>query len=98
METIFTTVKHDQYGEVLLKDGKETICPYKPSLAVPAQNALGQMTMQIISFPCCTSCPLAHTEQFGVNDGTHYIISCTNNEKDIELTSGTDDSALIINL
>lgn len=81
-----TTVKHDQYGEVLIKDGKETICPFKPAIVVPVQNALNQTTMQIINFPCCTACPLVTVEKLGATDEKHYIIECTGQApKDIEI-------------
>lgn len=81
----YTTQKHDQYGEVLIINGKESQCPYKPAIAVPTQNALGNMTMQIVSFPCCTSCPHAWTEKLGEQDVNSYIITCNGNYRDFEI-------------
>jgi len=92
----YTTQKSEQYGEVLLINGKESQCPYKPALAIPTQNALGNMTMQIVTFPCCTSCPHAWTEKLGVTDGENYIITCNGNFRDIELIQAEPE--LITNL
>ena len=82
----YTTQKSEQYGEVLIINGVESQCPYKPALAVPTQNALGQMTMQIVSFPCCTTCPHAWTEKLGETDAVTYVITCNGSYRDIELT------------
>jgi hypothetical protein len=99
METIYTTVKHDQYGDVLVINGKESQCPYKPGIPVPVQSTLGQMQMQIVNFPCCTVCPHAHIEQLGLQDGDHYIISCTGEEKDIELSRADyNESNILLNI
>ena len=71
-----TTVKKtDQYGHVLLKDGLETVCPFRPPVPVPVQNALGQTTIQLITSPCCTLCP--HADYSNLNNlGKVYTISC----------------------
>jgi hypothetical protein len=81
----YTTQKSDQYGEVLIINGKESQCPYKPAMALPSQNALGQTVMQIISFPCCTSCPHAWIEKLGEHDVNSYIITCNGNYRDFEI-------------
>jgi hypothetical protein len=96
MFPIYTTQKNEQYGEILLINGKESICPFKPALAVPVQNALGQNVMQIISFPCCTSCPHAWIEKLGSTDAKSYIITCNGSHRDIELIEA--EPAQIINL
>lgn len=73
--TIYTTKKTDQYGRVLLKDGLETVCPFRSATAVPVQNALGQTTIQLISTPCSTVCP--HADFHDMNNlGKVYTISC----------------------
>jgi hypothetical protein len=81
-----TTVKKtDQYGHVLLKEGIETVCPYRPPVAVPVQNALGQTTIQLITSPCSTTCP--HAELTNLNNlGLVYTITCsgTNIEFDVD--------------
>ena len=92
----YTVKKHDQYGEILLINGNESICPFKPALTVPVQNALGNMTMQVINFPCCTSCPHAHIEQLGLHDSTTYNISCTGGTaKEIEIVEDAEETNVI---
>ena len=75
--TIYTTKKADQYGSVLLKDGIETICPFRSATAVPVQNALGQTSIQLISTPCSTVCPHANFDDLK-NLGKVYTITCGN--------------------
>lgn len=75
--TIYTIKKADQYGNVLLKDGLETICPFRPAVPVPVQNALGQTTIQLISTPCSTVCPHAEFHNLS-NLGKVYTITCGN--------------------
>ncbi len=73
--TIYTTKKTEQYGHVLLKDGIETVCPFRSATAVPVQNALGQTTIQLISNPCSTVCP--HADFVNMNNlGKVFTISC----------------------
>lgn len=92
----YTITKHEQYGEVLLINGKESICPFKPALAVPVQNALGNMSMQVVNFPCCTSCPHASIEQLGLNDTTTFNIACTGGTaKELEILEDTGDNNII---
>lgn len=91
----YSLQKHDQYGQILLINGKESICPFKPALTVPTQNALGQVTMQIINFPCCTSCPHAQLEQLGLNDQTTFNITCHGSTKDFDIV---DDNKSFIDL
>jgi hypothetical protein len=88
--TIYTIKKAEQYGAVLLKDGLETICPFRSAVPVPVQNALGQTTIQMISTPCSTVCPHADYHDLS-NLGKVYTISCNGSplefdvEEDIEL-------------
>ena len=90
------TIKNDAtHGDILLKDGKETICPYKPAVAMPSQNSLGQMTMQLITFPCCTSCPHATTEQLGINDSTRYVITCNGNTIEFDLDNAEQETTVL---
>ena len=72
-----TTVKKTEtHGHVLLKDGIETVCPFRPAVPVPAQNALGQTTIQLLSTPCSTVCP--HAEYHNLhNVGLVYTITCS---------------------
>jgi hypothetical protein len=95
MFPIYTLQKHDQYGEILLIDGNESICPFKPALTVPVTNALGNVSMQVINFPCCTSCPHAHVERLGLNDTPTYNITCTGSIKEFEITDQKEDNNLI---
>jgi hypothetical protein len=93
------TIKNDKtHGDILLIDGKESICPYKPAVAMPAQNSLGQMTMQLITFPCCTSCPHAITEKFGVQDSATYTITCNGTTIEFNLNDLADDQPPIISI
>jgi len=85
----YTLRKDENYGEVLQHNGKDTICPHKTHVPVPVQSAMGQMTVQIIQFPCCTLCPLAEI----VDDWDDqikqlvktYIVKCGGNSVDIEI-------------
>ena len=98
MQPKYTTQKSDQYGEILIINGNESQCPFKPSITLPTQNALGQMQMQVISFPCCTTCPHAWIEQLGVTDAKTFVITCNGNYRDIELNGSDDQLKSIINL
>jgi hypothetical protein len=66
----YTTKNTDQYGYVLIKDGKETVCPYKQP--IPTQSSLGQV--QMIQLPCCTACP--HAEVTLTENISFYSINC----------------------
>ena len=90
----YTTQKNDQYGEVLIINGKESQCPYKPAMAVPSQNALGQTVMQIITFPCCTTCPHAWVEKLGEQDITSYNITCNGNYRDFEIEENKPENII----
>jgi hypothetical protein len=90
----YTTQKNDQYGEVLIINGKESQCPYKPALAVPTQNALGSVTMQIVTFPCCTTCPHAWVEKLGLNDVNNYVITCNGNFREFEIFETEPDNII----
>jgi hypothetical protein len=96
MFPIYTIQKHEQYDNVLFINGKESICQFKPAVAVPVQNALGNMTMQVINFPCCTSCPHAHIEKLGLNDNTTFNIACTGGTvKELEILEDNTDNNII---
>lgn len=72
------TIKTDQtHGNVLFIDDRESICPFRPAIALPVQNSFQQMQMQIVSFPCCTNCPHAVLEKFGIQDAQTYTVNCT---------------------
>lgn len=47
--------ENPNYGFMLMKDGKESFCPYQPP--VPTQGTMGGMNL--MRLPCCTICPLA---------------------------------------
>lgn len=70
------TVKHDENGSVILViNGIEATCPYKPDLTVPGQNALGQMQISIVKQTCSTNCPFA---DYIKSENIHqYSIECT---------------------
>jgi hypothetical protein len=51
--------------------------------------------MQVINFPCCTSCPHAHVERLGLNDTPTYNITCTGSIKEFEITDQKEDNNLI---
>ena len=88
-ETKFTTITHDQYGEVLLKDGKETICPFQPALTVPVQSTLGGVNMQIIRFPCSTGCPHASLKNYGKQLGILYETTSGMSANSFEIEEGS---------
>ena len=91
------TIKHDENKNVLLLiNGIEATCPYKPDLTVPAQNALGQMQISIVKQPCSTNCPFA---DYIKSDNVHqYSIECTGTFKafDIEETENLTPKLLSI--
>lgn len=70
------TVKNDENGnKILMINGIEAICPYKPDLTLPTQNALGQMQINVIKQTCSTNCPFA---DYFKSDNVHqYSIECT---------------------
>lgn len=70
------TTQTDEKGNVtLLINGVEAICPYKADLAIPTQNALGQMQMSIIKTPCSTNCPFA--DYIDTGNVKQFSIECT---------------------
>lgn len=90
------TVKQDEHNNaVLLINGIEATCPYKPDLTVPGQNALGQMQISIVKQPCSTNCPFA---DYIKTDNVHqYSIECNGIFKafDIEEQPETNNPKLI---
>jgi len=99
------TVKNDKsYQNVLLKDGNECICPFQNALAIPTQNSLGQMAIQITRLPCSTVCPFAELiDEFIVESNTWektYVTKCTgtNVDFDIEQHQEPTEPTKIINL
>jgi len=50
---MFTISENPNYGNVIVKDGKETFCPFQPPIPMPGEN--GGFT--IMRLPCSTSCP-----------------------------------------
>jgi hypothetical protein len=83
--TNYTIKNDDNYGEILFIDGKESMCPFRSPVAIPSQNSLGQMTMQLITLPCCTRCPHATVEKFGLQDHTTYTMTCNGTTIELEL-------------
>lgn len=77
------TIKEDQNnGMILENEGKECFCPFQSPVAVPSQNALGQMTMTLIRMPCSSLCPhvrIIDTYLYA------YQMLCTGNEVIIPL-------------
>ena len=69
----YTIRKDENYGDVLLKDGKDTFCPFTAPITFPL-NDNGQMSFQLVRFPCSTNCPHANIMQ----DEKHptYNITC----------------------
>jgi hypothetical protein len=88
--------KDENYGDVLQHNGKDTICPHKTHVPVPVQSTMGQMTVQIIQFPCCTLCPLVELiedwdDQRKMIVDT-YVIKCGGNTVEIEISEQDQDS------
>lgn len=93
-ETKFTTVKHDQYIDVLMKDDKETICPYQPAMTIPVQTAMGGVNMQIIRFPCCTACVHASLKNYGKQLGVLYETTCGMSANSFEIVPESAPDAI----
>lgn len=73
------TIKEDpNNGFILEKDGKECFCPFQSPVAIPSQNALGQMTMSLIRMPCSSICP--HAKIINLNGLQAFQHLCTGNE------------------
>ncbi len=53
---MFTVYDNPNYGNVLVKDDKETFCPFQPPIPMPTEN--GGFT--IMRLPCSTNCPHAN--------------------------------------
>lgn len=98
------TIKNDSnYQNVLLKEGKECICPFQNALAIPTQNSLGQMTIQITRLPCSTSCPFAEIiDEYSAESNTWgqtYTTRCTGTNVDFEINQEqAEPEPKIINL
>jgi hypothetical protein len=79
-----TVKKTESHGYVLLKEGIESVCPFRAAVPVPAQNALGQTTIQLLSTPCSTICP--HAEFSNLNNlGKVYMITCSGSPIEIDV-------------
>jgi hypothetical protein len=94
-ELEYNTRKDENYLNVLTVDGKDTICPFRTTVPVPQQTSLGQMTMQLVQFPCCTLCPMAEfIEDWDDNKKAWvnlYIVKCSGRNVEIEITENETD-------
>lgn len=79
------------YGSVLIKDGRETFCPFQPPVATQGMGGMGLMRL-----PCSTNCPHANlkiqkNEVFEVTsnsmvqadsilENVEYVITCGSTE------------------
>ena len=77
----YSTQKDSNGFDVLLKNGKETFCPFQQPLQ--AQTSLG--TVQLIRLPCSTQCALASKfeDMFEIlcssnTNGTQYELELVN--------------------
>lgn len=86
----YNTRNDENYLKVLTVDGKDTICPFRTTVPVPQQTSLGQMTMQLVQFPCCTLCPMAEfIEDWDDSKKSWvklYIVKCSGRNVEIEIT------------
>jgi hypothetical protein len=69
MKIMTTVYENPNYGNVLVKDGKETFCPFQPPIPMPGEN--GGFTL--MRLPCSTNCPHASLDE----DTNEYVITCT---------------------
>lgn len=82
----YSVIKGQQQEDVLLIDGKQSICPY--TAPIPFQGNMGQL--QIMRMPCCTLCPHADMTESG--NEMYYSINCSaNGRKDYKLEGGESD-------
>lgn len=84
MITKYST-KETNGQHILLINGIESACPFKSNIAVPNQNQFGQATIEILSFPCSTTCPHAIFDKLGTDDTPTYSIDCTGITKDFDI-------------
>jgi hypothetical protein len=86
----YSTRKDENYLNVLTVDGKDTICPFRTTVPVPQQTSLGQMTMQLVQFPCCTLCPMAEFIDDWDDQQKAFIqlflVKCSGRNVEIEIT------------
>jgi len=66
---MITVYDNPNYGSVLVKDGKETFCPFQPPIPMPGEN--GGFTL--MRLPCSTNCPQARIYE----ELNEYEITCT---------------------
>jgi hypothetical protein len=79
------TTKHDaNYGEILVINGINAICPFQAPAAVPQQNQMtGQVQVGFNRMPCSTICPFATIVR--EDDDVHYGIDCGNQSMSFEI-------------
>ena len=83
------TIKKDEQGTILVKDGKECYCPFVQPIITP--GSMGGV--QIMRMPCTTGCPHANYNEFKTTaqDVKEFVITCTGTEQvfDIETPDNT---------
>ena len=85
------TTKTDEKGNTtLLINGVEAICPYKPDITVPVQNAFGQMQMSIVKTACSTNCPFA--DYVSAENVKQYSIECAGFFKAFDIDNEIDEN------
>lgn len=92
----YTVKKDDKGNATLLINGVEAICPYKPDLTIPAQNALGQMQISIVKMECCTVCPFADYIESG--NVSQYSIECAGMFKAFDIEENDSNNNKLIKL
>jgi hypothetical protein len=87
MSTVYTTKQDSNYGEILVMNGINAICPFQAPAAVPQQNALGQVQVGFNRMPCSTICPFASILKDGdeEDDKSFYTIDCGNQSMTFEI-------------
>ena len=70
--------QHENYGYMLMKDGKESFCPFQQLFAY--QTNLGGLGYT--SRPCCTICPMASLD---IEKGI-YTTNCGASKNQFQVT------------
>jgi hypothetical protein len=79
----YTVITDQQQGTILVRDGKQCICPFQQP--IPTQTAMG--AMQLMRLPCSTLCAHAEHWKYNTPDASvnDYIITCAGSEQRFEI-------------
>jgi hypothetical protein len=90
MKDKYTIKKDTNNGNVLVKNGIDTFCPYQSAIPVPIQSAMGGMSLNLVRMPCSTNCPFASIVSDTEEKNAIYNTSC-NGDKTFILENNSEE-------